>query len=77
MQNLVEHSHSKDQFLRVVIKRLIKTQTFRDELKEVSELNEVLRDCNQELEAQLAKEIRAKNGLYSLYPLLVESCLMN
>jgi hypothetical protein len=36
----VEHSHSKDRFLRVGIKRLAETQTFEDELKEVSELNE-------------------------------------
>jgi hypothetical protein len=51
MQNLVEYSCSKDQFLRVVIKRLAETQTFEDELKEVSELNEVLLDHNQELKA--------------------------
>jgi hypothetical protein len=36
MQDLVEHSSSKDQFLIVAIKRLTETQTFEDELKEVS-----------------------------------------
>jgi hypothetical protein len=74
MQNLVEHSSSKDQFLRVAIKRLTKIQTFKDELKEVSELNEVLLDYNQALEAQLAEEVQAKNDSYSLCPLLDESC---
>jgi hypothetical protein len=62
MQDLVEHSRSKDQFLRVTIKRLTETQTFDDELKEVSELNEVFLDHNQELKARLAEEIQAKNG---------------
>jgi hypothetical protein len=56
MQKLVDHCRSKDQFLRVAIKRLIETQTFEDDLKEVSELNEVLLDCNLELKAQLAEE---------------------
>jgi hypothetical protein len=69
MQNLVEHSRSKDQFLRVAIKRHTKTQTFEDELKEVSELNELLLDLNQELEAQLAEDIQAKNSSHSFNPL--------
>jgi hypothetical protein len=77
MQNLVEYSCSKDQFLRVAIKRPAETQTFEDELKEVSELNEVLMDRNQKLKAQLAEENRAKNGMYSLNPFLVESCSDN
>jgi hypothetical protein len=68
MQHLVEHSHSKDRFLRVGIKRLTETQTFEDELKEVSELNEVLLDLNQELKARLVEEIQANNALYSLSP---------
>jgi hypothetical protein len=51
MQKPVEQSRSKDQFLKVTIKRLTETQTFEDELKEVSELNEVLLDHNQELKA--------------------------
>jgi hypothetical protein len=54
--------------LRVAIKRLAETQTFEDELKELSELNEVLLDHNKELEAQLVEEIQAKNGSYSLHP---------
>jgi hypothetical protein len=57
MQKPVEQSRSKDQFLRVAIKRLTETQTFEDELKEVSELNEVLLDHNQELKARLTEEI--------------------
>jgi hypothetical protein len=60
MQTLVEHSQAKDQFLRVVVKRFIETQLFKDELKEVSQLNIVLLIHNQELEAQLAEESYAK-----------------
>jgi hypothetical protein len=39
MQALVKHSQDKDQFLRVVVKRMTETQILEDELKEVSELN--------------------------------------
>jgi hypothetical protein len=42
--------------MRVQIKRLIETQPFEDELKEVSQLNTVLLPCNQELEVRLAEE---------------------
>jgi hypothetical protein len=44
---LVEHSQTKDQF-------------FKDELKEVSQLNIVLLAHNQKLKAQLAEESQAK-----------------
>jgi hypothetical protein len=53
-QNIIKHSQSKDQFLRVSLKRLTKTQILEDELKEVSELNKVNLAQNQELESQLA-----------------------
>jgi hypothetical protein len=33
MLKVVEHSHSKEQFLRVTIKRLTESQLFKDELK--------------------------------------------
>jgi phospholipid N-methyltransferase len=66
MQNLVEHSHSKVQFMRVAIKRLTETQLFVDELKEVSEMNTVLLACNQELKAQLVKESREQSGTCSV-----------
>jgi hypothetical protein len=55
MQKLIEHSRSKDQFLRVTLKRLTETQLFKDELKEVSKMNKVLLAHNQELETQLAE----------------------
>jgi hypothetical protein len=42
MQVLVKHSQDKDQFLRVAINWMAETQTFEDELKEVSELNSIL-----------------------------------
>jgi hypothetical protein len=64
----VEHSRPKDQFLRVTIKRLTETQTFEDELKEVSALNEILLDCNHEVETRLAEESHAKNGMHSINP---------
>jgi hypothetical protein len=59
---MVEHSQDKDQFLKVAIKRMQETQTFEDELKEVSKLNSVLFAQNQELEAKLAKESQVKYG---------------
>jgi hypothetical protein len=46
MEALVEHSQSKDKFLRIVVKRLTETQLFKDELKEVSQLNTILLALN-------------------------------
>jgi hypothetical protein len=60
VQKLAEHHEAKDQFLRVAVKRLLETQLFEDELKEVNELNSVLLTRKQELEAQLAEESQAK-----------------
>jgi hypothetical protein len=62
MQALVKHSQDKDQFLKVAKKQMTETQTFEDELKEVSELNSVLLAWNQELKGQLAEESQEKNG---------------
>jgi hypothetical protein len=42
MQAMVKHSQDKDQFLKLAIKRMQETQAFKDELKEVGELNSVL-----------------------------------
>jgi hypothetical protein len=39
---MVKHSQDKDQFMKVAIKRIQETQTYEDELKEVSELNSIL-----------------------------------
>jgi uncharacterized small protein (DUF1192 family) len=61
---LVKHSQDKDQFLKVTIKRMMKTQILEDELKEVGELNSVLLAKKQELEAMLAEESQAKDGNY-------------
>jgi uncharacterized small protein (DUF1192 family) len=61
---LVKHSQDKDQFLKVAIKRMMKTQILEDELKEVGELNSVLLAKKQELEAMLAEESQAKDGNY-------------
>jgi hypothetical protein len=61
-QKLIEHSGSKDKFLRVVIKRLTETQLFEDKLKQVKDLNDNLMAHNQELEYRLAEESREKSG---------------
>jgi phosphoserine aminotransferase len=59
---MVKHSQDKDQFLKAVIKQMQETQAFKDELKEVSELNSVIYAQNQELEAKLAEESKEKDG---------------
>jgi hypothetical protein len=53
---------TKDKFLRVAIKRLVKTQIFEDELKQVKDLNMNLMAHNHELESWLAKVSREKSG---------------
>jgi hypothetical protein len=60
MQALVKHSQANDQFLKVTIKWMMKTQILDDDLKEVSELNSILLAEKQELETKLAKESQAK-----------------
>jgi hypothetical protein len=66
MQAMVKHSQDKDRFLKVSIKQIQETQAFKDELKEVSEINSVLFDRNQELEAKLTEESQAKDGKTTL-----------
>jgi hypothetical protein len=56
IQKIIEHCQSKDKFIRVSLKRLTEAQTFEDEFKRVSALNEVLLAQNPELETQLAEE---------------------
>jgi hypothetical protein len=72
MQVLVEHSKSKDQFLRVAVKRMTETQLFEDELKEVSQPNSILLAQKMELEAKLAEESQVKNGKH-----FIDSCFRN
>jgi uncharacterized small protein (DUF1192 family) len=64
-QALVKHSQAKDQFLKVVVKRMTETQILEDELKEVSKLNSVLLAQKQELEAKMAEESQSKEGKHS------------
>jgi hypothetical protein len=68
---LVKHSKAKDQFLRVAVKRISKTQLFEDELKEVSQLNSILLAQKQELETRLAEESQAKDGKHLTNSLLL------
>jgi hypothetical protein len=56
IQKINEHSRSKDQFIRVALKRLTKSQILDDELSEVSALNKVLLAQNQELETHIVAE---------------------
>jgi hypothetical protein len=60
MQALVKHSQANDQFPKVTIKWMMKTQILDDDLKEVSELNSILLAEKQEIETKLAKESQAK-----------------
>jgi hypothetical protein len=62
MQMMVKHSQERDQFLKLEIKWIAKTQSFEDKLKGVNELNLVLHAQNQELKDQLAFESQAKDG---------------
>jgi hypothetical protein len=62
MQALVKYSWDKDQFLNVKIERMTEIQILEDELKEVGELNSVLLDEKQELEAKRVEESQAKDG---------------
>jgi hypothetical protein len=70
---LVKHSIAKDQFLRVAVKRMMETQLFKDELKELSQLNSILLAQKLELETRLTEESRAKDGKHFTNPFL--SCL--
>jgi hypothetical protein len=59
-QQLIEHSQSKDQYIRVALKRLTEKQILDDELKEERALNQTLLARNQELKTQLAMESKDK-----------------
>jgi hypothetical protein len=72
MQALVKHSEAKDQFLRVAVKRMMETQLFEDDLKEVSQLNSVLLTQKLELETRLADERQAKDSKHFTDSLLLE-----
>jgi hypothetical protein len=64
---MVKHSQDKDQFLKVVIKRMQETQTFEDKLKATIELNSILLAQNEELETKLTEESQSKEGNLPLY----------
>jgi hypothetical protein len=69
---VVKHSHDKDQFLKVSIKRMLEAQMFEDKLKEANEYNSVLFAWLQEVEAKLAEESQLKDGKF-LLPLHLEN----
>jgi hypothetical protein len=73
---LVKHYRDKDQFLKVAIKRLTKTQILKNELKEVNELNLILLAEKQELETKLAKESQAKDDEHPIdfFIFVITSC---
>jgi hypothetical protein len=66
LQQLIEHSRSKDQYIRVALKRLTEAQILEDELIEEKALNKTLLARNQELETQLAAERREKTSKHTL-----------
>jgi hypothetical protein len=55
---------------------MTETQILKDELKEVGELNSVLKE-KQEIEAKLAEESRAKDGNHfpDSFSFVIGSCL--
>jgi hypothetical protein len=55
---MIKHSQNKDQFLKVAIRWMQETQTFKDELKATIELNSILLARNEELETNWANEIQ-------------------
>jgi hypothetical protein len=57
-QQLIENSRSKDQYIKVALKRLTETQILEDGLTEENVVNKALLARNQELETQLATESR-------------------
>jgi hypothetical protein len=50
---LIEHSRSKDKFLRASLRRIFEAQNFEVELKREDSMNKMLLAWNQELVAQL------------------------
>jgi hypothetical protein len=62
IQAVVKHSQDKDQFLRVLLKRIQETQMYENELKKANEYISALFARLQELEAKCAEENRLKEG---------------
>jgi hypothetical protein len=60
LQQLIEHSRSTGQYIRVAVKILTKTHILKDELKEANESKQALLTRNQAMESQLAEESRGK-----------------
>jgi hypothetical protein len=66
-QQLIEHSRSKDQYIKVALKRLTETQILEDGLTEENVVNKALLARNQELETQLATESRDQTDKHTLH----------
>jgi hypothetical protein len=62
IQAVIKHSQDKDQFLRVLLKRIQETQMYENELKKANEYISALFARLQELEAKCAEENRLKEG---------------
>jgi hypothetical protein len=60
MQVLLKHSHDKDQFLKVAVKRMTETQILEDDLNEVNKLNSVLHLKSRSLKLNWPKRAREK-----------------
>jgi hypothetical protein len=67
VQKIIEHSQSKDKFLRASLRRIVEAKNFEDELMWMSIMNEMLLARNQELEAQLKAEHQEKTSMQLIY----------
>jgi hypothetical protein len=56
LYKIIEHSKSKDKFLKACLKRMYEAQDFEDELMQERAVNQMLLARNQELVAQLDTE---------------------
>jgi hypothetical protein len=59
-QQLIKHSQSKDQYIRVALKRLTKMHYVDNEPTKEKALNQALLARNEELESQLATKVQEK-----------------
>jgi hypothetical protein len=63
VQKIIEHSQSKEKFLRASLRRISEAQNFEDEMEWVRAMNEMLLTQNEELVAQLDAERWEKIGM--------------
>jgi hypothetical protein len=65
-QQLIKRSRSKDQYIRVTLKRLTEMHFVDDDLTDKKALNQMVLAKNEELENQLVAEIQEKTSKSTL-----------